>query len=312
VLTQFKNEHKDEVRLIYRHFPLNNIHDKAALAAQSAEAAGKQDKFWEMHDLLYGNASTWSGLSVVDFKTYLVDAATNLGLDKNQFAEDLESEEIVAIVSASYDKALELKLSSTPSFVVNGMPYRGGIDANVLNLMLEIVRLEDQYSTCPEFTIDVNADYYATIVTEKGEIKVQLYPNVAPVGVNNFVFLAQSGYYDGATFHRVIKGFMAQGGDPLGLGFGAPGYEFANEVSDDYKFDRAGLLAYANKGPDSNGSQFFITYEARPDLDGGYTLFGEVIEGMDVVNALTPRDPSQSNTLPPGDEILRIEITVEK
>ncbi|HCB01702.1 MAG TPA: peptidylprolyl isomerase [Anaerolineae bacterium] len=142
-----------------------------------------------------------------------------------------------------------------------------------------------------------------------GEFKIQLFADKAPITVNNFVFLAREGFYDGTTFHRVLDGFMAQGGDPTGTGSGGPGYSFEDEFSD-LTFDREGLLAMANSGPNTNGSQFFITYAPTPHLNNLHTIFGQVIEGMDVVNALTRRDP---NTAPDfeGDAIATIMITEE-
>jgi cyclophilin family peptidyl-prolyl cis-trans isomerase len=125
--------------------------------------------------------------------------------------------------------------------------------------------------------------------------------------VNNFVFLARNGWYDGVTFHRVIQDFVAQAGDPSGTGYGSPGYAFSNEISD-LKFDKAGLVAMANAGPDSNGSQFFITFAPVPRLDGSYTIFGQVISGMEVVKKLSTRDPSGGLDLPPGDVITSVEI----
>lgn len=163
-------------------------------------------------------------------------------------------------------------------------------------------------SKAPEgLTIDVNKKYFATVKMEKGgEFVIQLFPDKAPITVDNFVKLARSGFYDGTTFHRVIDGFMAQGGDPTGTGTGGPGYEFQDEFSD-LTFDRAGLVAMANSGPNTNGSQFFITYAPTPWLNGLHTIFGEVIEGMDVVNAITRRDPDTATT--PGDAIESITIT---
>ena len=164
------------------------------------------------------------------------------------------------------------------------------------------------YSAAPPMTIDVNNEYLATFKLADGEeFAVQLYPDKAPVTVNNFVFLAREGYYDGTTFHRVLEGFMAQGGDPTGTGMGGPGYEFEDEFSD-LTFDRAGLLAMANAGPNTNGSQFFITYAPTPHLNNRHTIFGEVIEGMDVVENLTLRDPNQNPDFQ-GDVIKTIEIT---
>lgn len=159
-------------------------------------------------------------------------------------------------------------------------------------------------------TIDVNKKYFATVTMEKGgTFVIQLFPDKAPITVDNFVKLARSGFYDGTTFHRVIDGFMAQGGDPTGTGTGGPGYTFEDEFSD-LTFDRAGLVAMANSGPNTNGSQFFITYAPTPWLDGKHTIFGEVIEGMEVVNGLTRRDPEQNPDFK-GDTILTITITEE-
>ncbi|HEX9333354.1 MAG TPA: peptidylprolyl isomerase [Anaerolineales bacterium] len=167
-----------------------------------------------------------------------------------------------------------------------------------------------QYNAPPPMTIDVNKKYLATFKMAKGgEFVVQLFPDKAPKTVNNFVFLARDGYYNGVTFHRVLEGFMAQGGDPTGTGLGGPGYQFENEDSD-LKFDKAGVVAMANAGRDTNGSQFFITFGPAPQLNGGYTIFGQVIQGMDVVNGITRRDPDQNPTFV-GDAIETITITEE-
>ncbi len=166
-----------------------------------------------------------------------------------------------------------------------------------------------QYDAPPSMMIDVNKQYFAAVKMAKGgEFVIELYADKAPITVNSFVFLAREGYFDGVTFHRVLEGFMAQGGDPTGSGAGGPGYEFQDEFSD-LTFDEAGILAMANSGPNTNGSQFFITYAPTPWLDGLHTIFGKVIEGMDVVNGITRRDPSTATT--PGDAIESITITEE-
>ena len=157
-------------------------------------------------------------------------------------------------------------------------------------------------------TIDVTKQYIATVKLVKGgEFTIQLFPDKAPITVNNFVFLAREGYFNGVTFHRVLEGFMAQGGDPTGTGGGGPGYEFPNEDSD-LRFDRAGVVAMANAGRDTNGSQFFITFGPQPRLDGDYTIFGQVTEGMEIVNGITRRDPDQNPDFA-GDAIETIIIT---
>jgi cyclophilin family peptidyl-prolyl cis-trans isomerase len=164
-----------------------------------------------------------------------------------------------------------------------------------------------QYASAPPMLIDKSKQYTATVTMAKGgAFVIQLYPDKAPITVNSFVFLARQGYFDGTTFHRVLEGFMAQGGDPTGTGGGGPGYEFVNENSD-LKFDKAGVVAMANAGPDTNGSQFFITFGPTPSLNGGYTIFGQVISGMDVVNAITRRDPQNSPSFT-GDAIQTITI----
>lgn len=166
----------------------------------------------------------------------------------------------------------------------------------------------DQYSSAPPLTIDKNKQYFATVKMAKGgEFVIQLYPDKAPITVNSFVFLARQGFFNGVTFHRVLEGFMAQGGDPTGTGAGGPGYQFVNE-DNDLKFDKAGVVAMANAGRDTNGSQFFITFSPQEQLNGGYTIFGQVVSGMDVVNGITRRDPQQNPTFP-GDAIESITIT---
>ena len=137
---------------------------------------------------------------------------------------------------------------------------------------------------------------------------LELFAKDVPVTVNNFVFLATENFYDGSTFHRVIPGFMAQGGDPTGTGRGGPGYEFDDEFTDHTHV--AGALSMANKGPDTNGGQFFITLAPQHGLDGKHTVFGQLVEGMDVLESLTPRDPNQNPQFE-GDKIIDVEIIIE-
>jgi len=153
--------------------------------------------------------------------------------------------------------------------------------------------------------IDTSKEYIATIKTEKGNIVLELFASDVPITVNNFVFLAREGFYDGSTFHRVIPGFMAQGGDPTGTGRGGPGYTFADEFTEHTHV--AGALSMANAGPNTNGCQFFITYTPKHGLGGKHSVFGQVIEGMDVLEKLTPRDPNQKPDFE-GDRIIRITI----
>ncbi len=165
-----------------------------------------------------------------------------------------------------------------------------------------------QYASEPPMTINVNKQYFATVKMAKGgEFVIQLYPDKAPRTVNSFVFLARDGFYNGTTFHRVLDGFMAQGGDPTGTGGGGPGYEFVNEKND-LAFDKPGVVAMANAGPNTNGSQFFIMFGPYGLSESDYTIFGQVISGMDVVNSITRRDPSQNPAFP-GDTMESVTIT---
>ena len=170
--------------------------------------------------------------------------------------------------------------------------------------------IELTWDAPPEMTINTDQIYLATLRTVRGDIKVELFADRAPITVNNFVFLAEAGFYDNTTFHRVITDFMAQAGDPTATGAGGPGYNFEDEIVHGLIFDQAGLLAMANAGPDTNGSQFFITYVPTPWLNGLHTIFGKVVEGMDVVEALTPRDPIEDTSYK-GDKIFSIDIEVK-
>ncbi len=164
------------------------------------------------------------------------------------------------------------------------------------------------WSNPPAMAIDKTKIYIADFNTAKGDFRVQLFADKAPFTVNSFVFLARQGFYNNTTFHRVIKDFMAQGGDPTGTGSGGPGYAFDDEISPDLKFDKPGLLAMANSGPNTNGSQFFITFTPQTALDGRYTIFGQVVSGMDVVLLLKLRDPSTSPTFT-GDALYSVTIS---
>ena len=163
-----------------------------------------------------------------------------------------------------------------------------------------------QWNTPPAMTIDPKKKYKARMDTDKGTMVIELYADKTPKTVNNFVFLSREGFYDGITFHRVIKDFMAQGGDPTGRGTGGPGYKFADEFHPGLKHDKPGRLSMANAGPNTNGSQFFITHVATPWLDNKHTIFGQVVEGMDVLMTIPPRDPGRSSS--PAVKILEVLI----
>lgn len=164
-----------------------------------------------------------------------------------------------------------------------------------------------QYSKAPEMQIDPAKQYTAIMHTDKGDIQIELFAAQAPRTVNNFVFLARDGFYNGTTFHRVIGGFMAQGGDPTGTGTGGPGYKFADEPGAlALKHDNKGILSMANAGANTNGSQFFITYGPTPHLNGKHAVFGRVVSGMNVAESIRERDPGRDRQ--PGDRLISVDI----
>ena len=167
-----------------------------------------------------------------------------------------------------------------------------------------------QWSKAPEMVIDSKKKYTATISTDKGDMVVELFADKAPKTVNNFVFLAREGFYDGTIFHRVIADFMVQGGDPTGTGTGGPGYRFADEFHPSLKHSKPGILSMANAGAGTNGSQFFITHVATPWLDGKHAIFGQITSGMDVLMSIPPRDPGRPEY--PGVKIKTITISESK
>jgi peptidylprolyl isomerase len=165
------------------------------------------------------------------------------------------------------------------------------------------------YTAAPAMTIDTSKTYTATVKTVRGDFTIKLRPDLAPKHVNSFVFLAKDGYFDHVTFHRVIPGFVAQAGDPIGTGNGGPGYTLPAEFTTSVPYTR-GVVGMARLGNDINsaGSQWFVTYADASSLNGQYTVFGQVTSGMDVVDCLTPRDTSQSPNAAPGDKIITITI----
>jgi cyclophilin family peptidyl-prolyl cis-trans isomerase len=308
-MAQLLQKYPQDVQFTYRHFPLASIHDKAELGVQAAEAAGLQGKFWEMHDALFAGQPEWSQFTPEQFQEWLVNKAGELGLDKDKFLQDLTSDAIITLAKDAWDKGQQAGIPGTPFILFNGRPYQGGNDLNSLSAIVESVLLQQrQFKACPPMNLDKSKKYQATIKTEKGDIVLDLFADQAPLAVNSFIFLAQQGWFNGITFHRVIPDFVAQTGDPSGSGYGGPGYLFDNEISPDLTFDQPGMVGMANAGPGTNGSQFFITFAPLSQLDGKYTVFGKVASGLDIAKSLTPRDPQQSATLPPGDKILEVTI----
>lgn len=312
MLERIKQENGDDIRLVYRHFPLITIHDKAQLTAEAAEAAGAQGKFWEMHDILFEQQDNWASKAESEMTDVLVEFAEEVGVaDLDQFRADLENHVYADKVMAAYKQATEAQLTGTPTLIVNQVMFPSrqfGLSYQGLDAFIKLMALRDNWYTQPEQVIDPAKQYVATIKTEQGDIQVELFPDTAPVNVNSFAFLAKEGWYKNTTFHRVLEGFVAQGGDPTGTGIGFPGYRCGDEIDPSRAFDEAGVVSLANSGPNSNGSQFFITFAPVPQLNPNFTIIGKVIKGMDVAEKLTPRDPQTDPLAPPGDKILDIVV----
>jgi cyclophilin family peptidyl-prolyl cis-trans isomerase/protein-disulfide isomerase len=311
LMQQILSEFPNDVRWVYRYFPLAEVHDKAILSVKAAEAAALQGKFWEMHDWLYTNADAWVKLSPEQFEQWLVEHAEELALDQTAFESDFHNPDLTEKGQAAWKRNQSIGLPGVPFILLNGQIWPSNLPINyytVRNYVLLALLEERQFESCPPPIIDLTKRYSARLETEKGEIWVELFADQAPITVNNFVFLARQGWYDGITFHRVLENAIVQSGDPSGTGYGGPGYAFVNEVSPSLTFDREGVLAMANAGRDTNGSQFFLTLSPAPHLNGAYTIFGQVSQGMDVLRRITLRDPSQFPPPPPGDRLISVTI----
>ncbi|MBE3068052.1 MAG: peptidylprolyl isomerase [Chloroflexi bacterium] len=310
-LRKIRVTHPNDVRLIYLHAPQANF-DKDNLAIQAVEAADLQDKFWEMHDLLFEKLAEWSTLPPADFEAWATAQAADLGMDEARFRSDFEG----PVVADHLQQAIQSTAGDRPFappllFVNSASPYTGLADFASLDTVVRMDALTArQFSACPPESIDPLKQYIVILHTTKGDVLLQLYPEKAPQAVNNFVFLARSGWYDGITFYRVLPENRVMTGDPSETGLGNPGYLFETEIAGGLRFDQPGMLAMDNDGPDTNGSRFFITFGSTAQWNGQYTIFGQVLSGLDILSALTPRDPQPGIYLPPGDEL--ISVTIEE
>jgi len=310
ILSSLRQEFPADVRLVFRHYPLPQD-DKARLAASAAEAAGRQGKFWEMHDRLFSQQAAWTGLSLASFDQLLGQYAQDLGLDRSRFDADRANPAIATKIEKAYQTAIAIPVPGAPFVLFNGEPFQdqGLTDHWALSVLIRLEKLKArQFRQPPPDVINPFKSYVATLQTARGNIVIQLFADKVPLTVNNFVFLSQQGWYDGVTFHRVITNFAAETGDPSGTGYGGPGYFIPDEILPELKYDGPGWVGMANTGPNTNGSQFFISLAALPQFDGQYPLFGKVVSGMDVVQKLTPRDPNLEAEAPPGDSIQTIKI----
>lgn len=316
-LAVLRDRYVSDVRVVFRHFPQMSENDKAMIASQAAEAAAAQGKFWEMHDQLYAHQAEWSALPVDQFRAKLTTYAQTVGLDVKAFNTALDSNAALPALQKAIQDAQKLELKGAPVLLFNGQPYSGRVDLYQLDNYTRLRLLEKRwYPHQPDLQININKHYTATLVTEKGNVEIELYANAAPAAVNNFVYLARDGWYNNITFHLVIPNLLVQTGDPSGSGFGGPGYNIVDEHDNGLIFDREGMVAMASQRdkPNSGGSQFFISLSPlRPvtDYDKQFTIFGHVTSGMDVLRRLTPRNPFDELNYPnppPGDRLISVMI----
>lgn len=302
-------KNRSNARFVFRPYPLIGYLDKSDKAIIAALAADAQGKFWTMYDFLFVTYPVWDKLQPEEFNAWVVKESARAGIDPAALEEALNDPKTTTRMMSIYESEKELNIPAVPIVLINGSLQQAYLlDYRRMTEMVDLIALgQKQFTECPPFDIDPYKQYLATLRTEKGDIVLQLFPDQAPLAVNSFVFLARQKWFDGVTFHRVVPGLVAQTGDPSGTGKGNPGYLF-NSDNNALKFDLPGRVALNNSGPDTNGSQFFITFTPRPELDGAFTIFGQVISGLEVAEKLAPRDPTQGGNLPNGDKIISVEI----
>ncbi len=307
-LKQIRLTHTTDVRLIYVNILISS-HDKDALAIQAVESADLQGKFWEMHDLLFDKQSEWFPLSPAAFEAWVVQQVTSLGLDPAKFQADFKGLKVADRLRQVAQSSAGQSIVPPILFVNSASRYSGLADFASLDTVVRMEALSaHQFITCPPWMIDPLKQYLAALHTAKGDVVIQLFADKAPLAVNNFVFLARSGWYDGITFYKMVPDFLVMTGDPSETGMGNPGYLFQTEISANLRFDQPGLVAMDNSGPDTNGSRFLITLAPAAQLYGQYTIIGKVLSGMDVLSNLTPRNPQPGVYLSQGDKLINVAI----
>jgi cyclophilin family peptidyl-prolyl cis-trans isomerase/protein-disulfide isomerase len=309
VLSDLLAMHPDDIRLVFRDFPLLTIREKASLAAQAAASASEQGRFWEMHDLLFARYDEWEALTPEQFTSWLGRNATGAGVQAVQLLEDLRSRRFEPAVADAYNQAVASGIPGTPFLFFNRdlfllPPTIENLEANV-RLSLLTAR---QFAAPPPMRLDPDTDYYARLRLNVGEVIIDLFEDSAPQAVNSFVYLAESGWYDDTPAFRVVRGQYVELGDPSGTGFGAPGFSYGLEVSPALAFDRPGIVGVATDDPSTNGSRFFVSLTALPMYDGARTVLGQVVSGLDLFDALLARDPLTDLLIEPQAVILDVII----
>jgi len=312
VILELATIYPEDLRIIYRQYPLLTVHDKASLAGQAAESAGQQGQFWTLYSLLNSDYAEWKDLDPENFLEWLLVATKDLDLDHQQFEEDLRSGRFEESMKEFFISAYDAGINGTPFIFLNNDWFR--LNPTQLNLEAAL-RLEllsyRMYESPPEMGIDPEASYLVHMQLNIGEVVLQLFPKSAPMAVNSFVFLAENGWFNGNPFHGVVPGKYVQTGDPTGTGLGGPGYFLPDEIDPDLDFNQSGVAALTRTGPNTSGSQFFITLSPLPELNGTRTIFGRVVKGLDLLLKLEVRDPLEELLTPPQAYIESIRIEVQ-
>ncbi len=320
ILDEFQLLYPNDVRVVTRLFPLPSIHDKSLLASQALIAAGLQGKFNELKSFLFerqyqdtndpeqakmDESEFWSGLAVADFETWLKERVPDLGINADKLVTDMNSDDAVAKAQEYQVNASALGLSGTPTLFINGYQWpenSRGID--IFTIYLKLLKNKDlELDTCPPTVTDTSKTYLATISTNQGDIVAELYPDKAPTAVNSFVYLAEQGWYDNLPI--ISSDEFVLSGDPTDTSYGGAGYAYLDEPND-LTFEQPGMLAAYSVWPGlgTNGSVFFINKTSRTDTNR--TIFGKIVEGMDVLDKFT----SRNNIFDPAvDKVLKITIT---
>jgi cyclophilin family peptidyl-prolyl cis-trans isomerase/protein-disulfide isomerase len=307
-LKMIRLTHAEDVRVVLVNTPISD-RDKDKQATQAVEAADMQGKFWEMHDLLFEKQPDWSALVPADFENWLIQQAENLGMDPDKFQADASGETVANRLQQALQISADQAIVPPILFVNSSSRYTGLANYASLDTVVRMEALSArQFSNCPAWVVDPLKQYIATLRTAKGDVSIQLFPDKAPEAVNNFIFLARSGWYNDITFYKVIPNSLVMSGDPSETGLGNPGYIFETEIPASLHFDRPGMLAMDNNGPNTNGSRFLITLAPAAESNGQFTIIGKVLSGMDVLYSLSPRNSQPGDILPEGDSLISITI----
>ena len=324
ILDEFQALYPDDVRVVFRLRPFpETFHNKSILASQAMVAAGMQGKFDEFRKFIFERqyqdtsdsdqaalpeTDFWSGLEPADFDGWLKERVPALGIDADQLISDMYSDEVVAKVKALQSAADNLGITGTPTLMINGHQWpESSRGIEIFSIYLRLIKNQaNEMDTCPATVIDATKKYTATITTTQGDIKVELYPDKAPMAVNSFVYLAQQGWYNNLPV--ISSSDFVLSGDPSDTGYGGAGYAYLDE-SNDLTFDEPGMLASYSvwSGYGTNGSMFFFNKTALTD-QGERTIFGKITEGLDVLDKFAIRD----NIFDPAiDKVLEVTVTEE-